>query len=108
MGGYGHHRGVCGAQTAVEFEGEDEVAEFRFLVGAHWRIAFDALQIVEVKPPTLVRNGGDGDDAWSVGRFRGGQLERRHQERSESEGAEDIGAELQVEPVGGFETFWRS
>ena len=72
------------------------------MIGLPWAVALRGLQVVEVELASFVGDGGDRDDAWSVGRLGGCLLEGGHQQSSQGEVAEDVGAELQLEAVGGL------
>ena len=103
----GHDGRLQNAETPIQFEGEQDVGEFGLLIGAERTVAASRLQVFEVHAAPLVSDGGDGDDARAVGRFIGSQLDCRHEQCSEGEVADDVGAELQLESVGGLEPFGR-
>jgi len=108
VSGDGEDAAAAGAETAVELEGEHEVGQLGLAIDLLGRVAPLVLEVGEVDATVLVGDGGDGDDAWGLGGVRGGcALERGEEESGQGEVAEDVGAELQLEAVGGFEAFWR-
>ncbi len=107
VGGDGDDAARSGAETAVELEGEHEVGELGLLVGLLGRVAVLVLEIREVELAEFVGDGGDGDDAGWQGVGGGGALEGGEEEGGEGEVAEDVGAELELEAVRGFEALGR-
>ena len=92
------HGRAGGAQPAVELEPEDGVGELRALVVAARRVRALGLQIVEVDLARAVLEARDGDDPRRASRSASASSSMP----GEREVAEVVGAELQLEAVGGL------
>ena len=98
------HRVRVGAlETAVEFESEEKVRELGAAVGGPGFVVVLPVEVVKVHGGSAVRDGADGDDARRHGRI--GLKDRGEQEAGEGEVAEMVGAELELESVGGEAAF---
>jgi len=92
------------AEAAVEFEGEHQAGELGLPVGLHGRVTAVVLEVGEADGAAFVGDRGNGDDSGIL--LAGGgcrSLERGQEEGGEGEVTEDIGAELQLKAVSGFE-----
>jgi len=113
VSGVGEDAGAGGAEAAVELQSQHEVGELGLGVAAVGAVALGGLEVVEVEAAALVGDGGDHDDAWgwsagSWARLSGGAFEGGEEQGGEGEVAKDVGAELELEAVGGLEAFGRS
>ena len=81
---HAHHarrRRPRSAQTPVQLEREHQVGQLRLPIRAHRTVTFCRLQILEIQPPLLVRNRGEGDHARPLSLH----FSRRAQERGQQQ-----------------------
>ena len=95
------HRQVGAVQPPVQLEGEEQVRQLRPAVGAPAAVAPLPQQVLPVQPSHPVRLAGDRDHPGVTVAAPAGGHHQRPQVRGEREVAEVVGAELELEPVGG-------